>query len=231
MNWSALLAVLGVPVEVDSPGLNRLPLLTWMIAVVCVGIFVVSLCCGIQREVVDIGGFIPAQWFRYCGMNIFSAMFIHASWGHLIGNMAFLLVFGDNVEDLLGRKKFILFILLAGVCSQILHLLFTNSSQIPCVGASGFISGIIAFYTVVLPQVKLRCFVRLHPVDIPVWFWFVLWIGGQILSALFLANSNVAYFAHIGGALCGFFAGVYCRRKMRNQGLSAEAAFAGNGNR
>lgn len=133
-------------------------------------------------------------------------MFLHAGWLHLIGNLAFLWVFGDNVEDAFGHVAFALFFLLCGVVSALAHVMMTPDSHEPLIGASGAVSGVMAAYLLLYPKARvwILLFMRL-PLKIPAWIALLGWFGLQILG-LFMVEPEgqaVAFWAHIGGFVMG----------------------------
>jgi membrane associated rhomboid family serine protease len=136
-------------------------------------------------------------------------MFLHGSWMHLIGNMWFLWIFGNNIEDSLGHGRFILFYLVAGLAASSSHVFSAPGSPIPMVGASGAISGIMGAYLVLYPRVRIYTlfffiiFFRIIPV--PAWVILAYWFVIQVASGASLpaAGAGVAYWAHIGGFVTG----------------------------
>jgi len=210
--WKLLPALLGMPVEENAPPISRLPLVTWSLISICTGLFLLTV--GDLKGAVDSFGFIPARWARLGGLTIITSMFLHAGWGHLIGNMYFLAVFGDNVEDEFGRRKYAELILFCGLAATAAHGLLDARGTLPCVGASGFISGIIACYTILFPQVRLGFLLRCFWLRLPAWAAFLLWMIFQILSATLPQNAGgTAYFAHLGGALAGAAAALLCKKR------------------
>lgn len=131
--------------------------------------------------------------------------FLHGDIFHIGGNMLFLWVFGDNVEDALGHVKFLIFYLLCAVAGALLHGLVAPSSQVPLIGASGAIAGIVAAYLVLHPRVKIwvLAFGRI-PLRIPAWITLALWIGFQFLMFFAVPEDQVSWAAHIGGIVAGF---------------------------
>lgn len=133
-------------------------------------------------------------------------MFLHADWMHLLGNMLFLWVFGDNVEDAMGHVRFFLFYLLCGVCAGLAFaMLGPQASQAPLVGASGAVSGIVAAYLLLFPQVRVwvLLFWRV-PLRLSALWCLGAWIAFQVFQLLFASEaSNVAWLAHIGGLVAG----------------------------
>ena len=210
--------LLGLPVEEDNDTFENLPFITWGIAVICIVVFLLSLPN--LQTVIGNFGFIPDKMFRHYGATWISSMFLHSGWLHLLGNMYFLLVFGDNVEDEFGRKKYLLLILLSGFCASLAHALLDSRSQIPCVGASGFISAILGCYAVCFPlrQIRICCYkfiVALSSITLPAWTIFFPWLLFQIFLSIFNTAGSTAYFAHTGGAATGIAAALFYRIRCR----------------
>lgn len=146
-------------------------------------------------------------------LSIFSSMFIHGSIMHLIGNMWFLWIFGNNIEDILGVIKFVVFYLLCGIFAAFGHILFSLNSVVPTIGASGAISGVLGAYIIIYPHARILTFIPigwfLWMEDLPAYVFLGYWIVIQILFAAFSnpftkSSGGVAWVAHI----AGFFAGV-----------------------
>ncbi len=142
-------------------------------------------------------------------MTMISALFLHAGWLHLAGNMLFLLIFGDNVEDRLGHLGFALLYLVCGLAGMVAETLVDPQSTIPIVGASGAVAGILAGYLVLFPGVRVRTLFFVLLLDFPAWVVIGLWVFVQVLSGLAVfdpdaqAAGGVAYFAHLGGFAAG----------------------------
>ena len=142
--------------------------------------------------------------------NIFTSMFVHANWIHVIGNMLFLWVFGDNVEDILGHGKYLLFYLLCGLAAAIAQMAIDPFSRVPMVGASGAIAGVMGAYLVKFPRshvVMLFWFFFFFTFDLPAWFmliyWFALQFFGGVGSITEASQGGTAFFAHVGGFVAG----------------------------
>jgi membrane associated rhomboid family serine protease len=142
--------------------------------------------------------------------SIFTSMFLHAGWFHVLGNMWFLWIFGDNIEDILGHWKFLLFYLLCGVVAALAQYLFDPFSRIPVVGASGAIAGVMGAYMVKFPRARIVTFVFVFLVDVPAWamliYWFFVQLAGgfdSIASSLYSRGGGTAFLAHVGGFLAG----------------------------
>jgi membrane associated rhomboid family serine protease len=145
---------------------------------------------------------IPEQF------RLITYMFLHGNVMHLIGNMVFLYVFGDNVEDAMGHVRFILFYLLCGVVAALVHSALTSAPQLPLLGASGAISGVIGAYLVLHPNIRVWVLMPVPvlpflPLRFSAAFVITLWIAYQIFSALFLTDGATAWWAHIGGFVTG----------------------------
>ncbi len=133
-------------------------------------------------------------------------MFMHGSWLHLLGNMLFLWIFGNNIEDRLGRIKFVFFYLLCGIVASLTHVLFNPGSLIPVIGASGAVSGVMGAYLALFPTARVRTlvflFVLVTTMDIPASVFLVIWFLFQFLSGA--GGSGIAWLAHVGGFILGF---------------------------
>lgn len=143
-------------------------------------------------------------------LTLFTAMFLHGGFAHLFGNMYFLWIFGDNVQERMGAFPFLLFYLATGVIAGLVHVFASGSSAIPAVGASGAISGVLGAYLVMFPRAVIRTIVILFfitVVDIPAGFYLTLWFVGQLLGGVrsFISPESVgiAFLAHIGGFVAG----------------------------
>ena len=143
-----------------------------------------------------------------------TSIFLHGGWGHILGNSLFLWVFGNNVEDSMGRGRFLAFYLLCGVAAAGAHVLVEPASPIPTVGASGAISGVLGAYLVLYPRVRVRVllpiFIFFTIIRVPAWVTLLLWFGYQVIAGLpqlMVVNSEVsggvAVWAHIGGFVAG----------------------------
>jgi len=143
-------------------------------------------------------------------VTIFTSMFLHGGWLHLIGNMLYLWIFGDNVEEVVGPIRFLVFYLLCGIVASLAQIYSNFRSDIPALGASGAIAGILAAYIRLYPKAKVAVLVPvfyfLRSVILPAWLVLGLWFLIQILEARMLPAKEaggVAYFAHIGGFVAG----------------------------
>lgn len=164
--------------------------------------------------------FIPARMWsgRYSlSESLFTivvAMFLHAGWLHVGGNMLFLYIFGDNVEDRLGHFRYFVFYLLCGISASLCHAFFNAGSRVPSLGASGAISGVLAAYLFLYPRARILALVPIFlffttevPAFVFIIFWFVIqFFSGTVSLRMSTPTSGgTAYFAHIGGFLAGIF--------------------------
>lgn len=156
---------------------------------------------------------IPAE------MTLLTSMFLHGGWMHLIGNMLYLWILGDNVEDCMGHVRFLIFYLVCGLAAVMTHMLIDTGSTVPLVGASGAISGVMGAYLLLHPTARINVliwiliFVRVVPV--PAGIALAAWIGLQFVNAAGTPSSGggVAFWAHIGGAVAGMVLVPFFKRK------------------
>ena len=160
------------------------------------------------------GGAIPyeiANWVDIAPRNllplpgsIFTSMFLHGGWMHLLGNMWFLWIFGDNVEERLGTIRFVIFYLIVGTAGALAQVFSSPGSTLPMIGASGAIAGVLGGYLMLYPRAKVVTFVGIpflwHIRDVPAWIFLGIWFLGQFFIG---SNSGVAWMAHVGGFLGG----------------------------
>jgi membrane associated rhomboid family serine protease len=197
-----------LPLGDDNSARRTIPIITYALILLNVIVFLFELAAG--DSFVNSWSFTPAIFLANPGVEwvtIFTAMFLHAGWMHIIGNMLYLWIFGDNVEDRLGHVKFLIFYLLCGVAATFAQLFFTPTADlnIPNLGASGAIAGVLASYLVLYPRQQVRVLLINRIIPLPaivvIGFWFLLQIFSQLSSG---AGDGVAYMAHIGGFTAGF---------------------------
>ena len=167
-------------------------------------------------------GLPPCRFGGLTWATAFTSMFLHGSWFHLLGNMWFLWLFGNNVEDSMGHVRFALFYLICGLAGAAAHIFLAPDSPIPTVGASGAISGLMGGYLVLYPRVKIQTIflfvfiVRI--IAVPAWFVLILWFAIQLFSGWAepaAGGGGVAFWAHVGG----FAAGVLLVKLFENRAL------------
>jgi len=198
------------PIGDDNTSRRIVPLVTYALIALNIIFFFVELSGG--NAFVEKWAFVPSRFLANpIGgiLTIFTAMFMHAGWVHLGGNMLYLWIFGDNVEDRFGHIPFIIFYLLCGVIATFAQLAFSASSNIPNLGASGAIAGVLAAYLVLFPQGRIKVLMGRGVVPMPALVVIGLWIVLQFFSGIGSIASTaetggVAYMAHIGGFVAGF---------------------------
>src|SRR5450631_1443432 len=145
-------------------------------------------------------------------LTIFTSMFLHGSWLHVIGNMLFLWIFGDNVEDYLGHFTYLIFYLLSGLAAGLTHILLNQGSRLPSVGASGAIAGVLGAYFILYPRARvLIWFPPVFLFHVPAWLMLGYWFVGNFLSGTVTAiaqtsqttTGGIAFWAHVGGFVAG----------------------------
>jgi membrane associated rhomboid family serine protease len=154
-------------------------------------------------------------------LTIFTAMFLHGGWLHLLGNMLYLWIFGDNVEDVLGHLKYLFFYFMCGLMASLTHGFLNLSSQVPTIGASGAIAGVLGAYVFLFPRARVRTLIVLlifiQVVSIPAIFLLGYWILIQVMSAITefgtQKTGGIAWFAHVGGFVSGFLLIVIMRKR------------------
>jgi len=225
-----------LPLKDDNPTWRR-PYVTYGLIVLNVLVFLYELGLGrsLQRFIFYYG-VIPAEFthpttFRVSPIfpfNLFTSMFLHGGFMHVAGNMLYLWIFGDNVEDAMGRFKFVIFYLLTGVLASFTHILISPTSKIPTIGASGAISGVLGAYFVLYPRARVLTlvpdpftfglFYRIIPIPafLVLGFWFVFQLFYGVLSVPSAGRTGgVAFWAHIGGFVAGMFLIKVFRRRKR----------------
>lgn len=200
------------------------PYINYLLIILNVLIFIYELSWGGQLpRLLDVYGLIPARFFALhashrasvlsISVPFLSHMFFHGGWLHLLGNMLYLWIFGDNVEDRLGHGAYLIFYLVCGLAAAVVHLLTNTRSIVPTIGASGAVAGVMGAYFIFYPRARvvtlLPIFFFFYIVEIPAFFflgfWFLLQImeGFSTLHSQLPAYGGIAWWAHIGGFLFG----------------------------
>jgi membrane associated rhomboid family serine protease len=215
----------------DSVPSSRFPIVNVLLIAACTLVFFFELTLGryldrffVAYAFVPVRFFHPAAFDVSLGFNVksvFLSMFLHGGWLHLIGNMWFLWIFGDNVEDALGHFKYLLFYLACGLVAAFSQAVIAPGSQVPMIGASGAIAGVLGAYLVWYPWARVKTLIFLLVfftiMDIPaplfliVWFVFQFFSGTAAIASATAASGGVAFFAHIGGFLVGVMAAIVLR--------------------
>jgi len=195
----------------DTQRTYSTPFVTILLIVMNLLIFLyeISLEPYAQNHFTSTWALIPA---RFHAIDLFSSMFLHGGWMHVLGNMWFLWIFGDNIEDVLGHGKYVVFYLLCGVAAGLTHVLLNPDSRLPTVGASGAIAGVMGAYLVKFPHNKITTLIFfgfVFFVDIPAVFMLGYWFLIQVFSGVGtvgytnVSEGGTAWFAHVGGFVAG----------------------------
>jgi membrane associated rhomboid family serine protease len=208
-----------IPYKDDNPT-THFPIITILLIAINTLIFLYQIASGPDsRTMIYSYGAIPYELFHgkegigpSTTVTLLTSMFLHGGFIHLAGNMLYLWIFGNNIEDKLGIFRFILFYILCGVIAAYTHAISEPSSMIPMIGASGAISGILGAYLILFPRARIHTLIFFGffiqvikvPAIIVIGFWIIIQFINGILSKGLYAGGGVAWFAHIGG----FFAGV-----------------------
>jgi len=210
----------------DTIRTRTVPFVTRLLVVANVAIFVLELLQGENLDAfLETFAFIPLRFFHPelvgwtfsdAVVTIFTAMFLHGGLAHLLGNMLFLWIFGDNVEDALGHFRFLVFYLAAGVCATLLQAFLSPSSAIPNLGASGAIAGILGAYFVYYPRARIvtvvPLFILFPIIELPAGVYLLGWFALQFLMGseqltragrTAASHGGVAFWAHVGGFVVG----------------------------
>ena len=221
-----------IPLHDNNPTQHK-PIITVTLIGCCIAAFLweLSLPAHQQAQMVQALGVVPAYLFGSsmpattdfmipAWMTVFSSMFLHGGWMHLIGNMLYLWIFGNNVEDAMGHSRFIFFYLLCGIFAVLANALSDTSSLTPMIGASGAISGVLGAYLLLFPHARVLIIVPLFFVFYSVWWpaWLVLifWFVWQIASSILYSSvdgGGIAWGAHIGGFAAGTLLVIFFKRR------------------
>jgi len=212
---------------------KRLPIVTWVLILinVLVFVFMISLRPESQTQVIFTFGVVPSrlnlsqplQMLQQPEelLSLLTSQFLHANWFHLLSNMWILFIFGDNVEDLMGKRRFLIFYLLSGFVANFAHAYAVPDTQIPAVGASGAIAGVLGAYFLLFPHARVQTvvFIFIIPwfIQIPAVLYLGVWFIMQLSQGLIDVDQSVggvAWWAHIGGFVFGLVAvHVFVQRK------------------
>ena len=218
-----------IPLKDENPTKNRC-YLRYVILFICLVVFFFQISSSQSNLITYYFGFKPASFFNnfdkptfFPVLTLFTSLFMHGGWMHLIGNMMYLVIFADNIEDVFGKKKFILFYLFSGIFASFSQALLNSSSDVPMIGASGAIAGVLGAYLFYFPKAKILVLVPFFifftlriPASILLIFWFIF----QFLN-LSNIESSVAWMAHIGGFIFGYiFSIINGKKPIQKKGSS-----------
>lgn len=189
------------------------PWVTFALIGVNVAIFLVQISVGdaANTAIIIAFGAIPAEIDRFAphvgwiaaDSTLLTCMFLHEGWGHILGNMLFLFVFGDDIEEALGPWRFLVFYLASGIAGSLAYVAVNAHSNQPLIGASGAIAGILGAYLLIRPCAKVAVLVVYLPIRVPAWLVIGMWAGLQVFHLAGRDNDGVAYMAHVGGLVAG----------------------------
>ena len=209
------------PIGDDNTGRRSTPVVTYALIAINVVVFLLELQQG--DSFIREWAFTPVKFGAEPVSqvdNIFTAMFLHGGWMHLFGNMLYLWIFGDNVEDRLGKPLYILFYLVTGIAATMAQYAVVPGSSIPNVGASGAIAGVLGVYLVMFPKARVNVIVpggmvMALPALIVLGFWMVLQVfsgvGAIATTDETASTGGVAYMAHVGGFIAGMALGLLAK--------------------
>jgi len=207
------------PIKDDQPRYST-PFVTWFLIGINILVFLYELQLGQSdlKSLLDrfslVPGYVPVLLthgaFVQAVIPFFSSMFLHEGWAHVLGNMWFLYIFGDNVEDYLGHFTYLLFYLLSGLCAAFAQIIVTPHSSVGMVGASGAIAGVLGAYFLLYPRARVLTWFFVFVMYLPAWVVLGEWIvlnflqGERMLSVMARRDvGGVAFWAHVGGFLAG----------------------------
>lgn len=208
-----------LPVGDDNSARRTVPYVTYLLVLVNIIVFMLELAQG-EPFIVE-WSFVPQRFLDNPGgqfWTLFTSMFMHGGWFHILGNMLYLWIFADNVEDNFGHFKFLAFYLVCGLAATFSQMALDVHSEIPSLGASGAIAGALGAYVLLFPRGRVKVLLWITVVAVPAYVVLGLWIILQLLSGVGSilspeATGGVAYMAHIGGFAAGFVLAFFLRRR------------------
>lgn len=218
----------------DTQRSRRRPIVNWLLIAINLAVFVYELSLTqrglnaftvkygvIPAVLLNPGAFAPEVLRMTSGwLGLVSSLFIHVGWVHLLGNLMYLFIFGDNVEDRLGHGRYLIFYLCSGIIAFLAHVFSSPTSKVPTVGASGAIAGVLGAYFVMFPRARVLALIPigffLPMVEIPsivfLFLWFITNLFSGVASLGVSTQGGVAWWAHIGGFVAGMLLSIVMRR-------------------
>ena len=237
-NVTRTLGIPMIPIRDTVPHRTR-PVVNTVLILANIALFLYQLTLPalLQERLIYTYGVIPSRFLPFHPLHLFgeglsllfpllTSLFLHSGWTHLIFNMWFLWIFGDNVEDRLGHSRYLGFYLFAGFSASFLHILFNASSRIPVIGASGAIAGVMAAYLLLFPYSRILTLIPVFVfiplfIEIPAYLFILFWFMTQLLSGtvslLSLTSGGIAWWAHVGGFLAGIFVVLRVRKREKRR--------------
>jgi len=211
----------------DTLRSRRFPLINWTLIALNFLVFFYELSLspsGLDR-LTQMWGLVPVNLTMHPAtfwITIFTSMFLHGGWFHILSNMWFLFIFGDNIEDRMGKSRYLIFYLLSGIAAGLLESYVLRTSTVPTIGASGAIAGVLGAYLISFPRARIASIVPIIfiftiieiPATIFLLFWFVLQLFSGVFTLQGASGSGVAWWAHVGGFVFGILAvNLFARRQ------------------
>lgn len=219
-----------IPLKDNIPS-STFPVVNISLIILNIAVFLYEVSLGPYLEkVIFLFGVIPNKFLFLLSKEtlhpvatffpLFTSLFLHGGWLHLIGNMLYLWIFGDNVEDRMGHVRYLLFYLLCGIGAGITHIITQPNSHIPTIGASGAIAGVMGAYFILFPKARvvtlIPIFFFIQFIEIPAFFFLAFWFFMQLISGTISGSSQfsggIAFWAHIGGFICGIILLFFLKR-------------------
>lgn len=220
-----LITMLGFPTTSDSTGYTGFPAIVFGLTAIIIIVYVVNILSG--NILMDKWGLTPIHWHRYYGLNFISSFFVHANLEHILFNLYFFVLFGRKVEGDLGKPRFGILLLLSHLFGIFVHFVFHVNSQVPVVGASAGISGIMAYYALAFPRDKIYLFDILFFHFIWLRFsirlYFILFVAIQLVGTImqFTVGTSISFVAHLGGIFGGIVVALWTRESRKEQTLNS----------
>ncbi|MFI5253352.1 MAG: rhomboid family intramembrane serine protease [Bacteroidota bacterium] len=218
-----------IPLRDANPS-RTIPFITYLLILINFIVFFFELSIGkYQNDLFLHLGLIPSVWIAdvklfhaHSFLPLFTSMFLHGGWIHLLGNMLFLFIFGDNVEDKFGHGRYFVFYIVAGLAAAITQIYFNAASEAPMIGASGAIAGVMGAYVLMFPKARITTLIFIiifiKIIELPAYVFLGLWFLMQIFSGMMALGigsdaGGVAWWAHIGGFAMGIVAVPFLKRR------------------
>lgn len=223
-----------IPIK-DTQRTWRRPMVNWLLIIINLAVFAYELSLtdaalqeftvrwGMIPRVITSPGAFPREVLAVTSgpWSLVTSLFVHMGWVHILGNMLYLFIFGDNVEDLLGHWRYLAFYLASGVSASLIHVIFNPMSLVPTVGASGAVAGVLGAYFINFPRSRVLALIPigffLPMVEVPsivfLFLWFITNLFSGMASLGVQAQGGVAWWAHIGGFVGGMYLSVVWRRR------------------
>lgn len=205
---------------------RQFPFINWLLILFNAVVFWYELQLGESalQDFIFTWGLVPAELLSNPSeewQTIFTSMFLHGGWFHVISNMWVLYIFGDNIEDRVGSIRYLIFYLLCGIAAAALQIFVMQSSAVPMIGASGAIAGVLGAYLISFPRSRIASLVPILFIftimEVPAFLFLIFWFVSQLYSGLFAMQgggaSGIAWWAHIGGFVFGLIAVSFFRRR------------------